>query len=139
MLRRRFSPFYLVESGTRASQRKPRHPTNDDEIGMFIVIARTVFCPRGCSTTATLPSTYFTFFVSTNFFFDPRCIHLFKVASPLSLSLYSSLPRLISERSFLFVTNIRQVFKLDTFYIYIYFKWIIVKSFSPLSKTFCNI
>lgn len=124
MLRRRFSPFYLVESGTRASQRKPRHPTNDDEIGMFIVIARTVFCPRGCSTTATLLSTYFTFFVSTNFFFDPRCIHLFKVASPLSFSLYSSLPRLISERSFLFVTNIRDnihlIFQIRYFfYIYI--------------------
>lgn len=124
MLRRRFSPFYLVESGTRASQRKPRHPTNDDEIGMFIVIARTVFCPRGCSTTATLLSTYFTFFVSTNFFFDPRCIHLFKVASPLSLSLYSSLPQLISERSFLFVTNIRDnihlIFQIRYFfYIYI--------------------
>lgn len=59
VLRRRFSPFCRVESATRASQRKPRIPADDDEIGTFIVIARTLLCPRDVRRPATLFSMYF--------------------------------------------------------------------------------
>ena len=103
VLRRRFSPFCTVESGTRASQRKPRHPSNDDEIGMFIVIARTLLRPTGdVRRPATLPLHALSLW-STDFFSHPRYIGRESFRTAVSPSIFPPAPlhlaslQLISE------------------------------------------